>query len=443
MMKKYVITLLILLLIPLITANNLYLQDSLELQLDIDGEFELIATENNAKLKEAKVNLLLVPQDDYKQTILSLDSSGTTKDDKVSFIWTDKTLGLKKYGYSATIATNNLRNKVSEKISYPISEYDLQDYQQYLQPTTSIDSNNQDVISKATELAEGETDLFKVVFKLAEWVERNVKYDLNTLTETASQKASWVLENKVGVCDEMTSLFVAMSRSLGIPARFVSGISYTTSELFEENWQPHGWAEVYFPEVGWVSFDITFGEYGYVDVTHIKLRDGFDPQEPATKFEWLADKVDLEASELNLDVDVLKEGSVMKEEIELGQEILAEEIGFGSYNLIKGVLKNTANYYSASTLKLSVPKEISILGRNKRTILLSPKEVRETFWIVKVPENLKGDYVYKFPSVIYSEKNVSISNHFTAKKESPTYSKSEIEKLTVKDEEKEYSRKMI
>ena len=84
-----------------------------------------------------------------------------------------------------------------------------------------------------------------------------------------------------------------MARSLGIPARFSSGISYSTSDLFPEPWQPHGWAEVYFPGVGWVSFDITFGEYGYIDVTHIKLRDGFDPTEPATKFEWLAEDVKL------------------------------------------------------------------------------------------------------------------------------------------------------
>ncbi len=125
-------------------------------------------------------------------------------------------------------------------MAFPIT--DVGENQQYLLATENIDSHNSEVIQIASELAEGEDDLFKVAFKLASWVEENVEYDLNTLTATASQKASWVLENRQGVCDEMTSLFIAMARSLGIPARFTSGISYTTSELFDENWQPHGWA---------------------------------------------------------------------------------------------------------------------------------------------------------------------------------------------------------
>ena len=59
-------------------------------------------------------------------------------------------------------------------------------------------------------------DLFIVVYKLAEWVKTNVNYDLSTLTASVSQKASWVLDNKEGVCDEITNLFIALSRALGI-----------------------------------------------------------------------------------------------------------------------------------------------------------------------------------------------------------------------------------
>ena len=432
----------LLLSLSLVSANNLYQQDSVKLKLDVNGGFELISKSDSATLKEVSAQILLYPEDDFRQEVIEWQSNGDVDNNQVQFEWSDGEFGKKSFGYSAVVKTNNYQNIVSNKIPFPIEKSLITDYEDYLFATQTIDANDPAIIAKAAELAEGEDDLFKVVFNLADWVEKNVDYDLNTLTESASQKASWVLQNKQGVCDEMTSLFVAMSRSLGIPARFVSGISYTTSDLFEENWQPHGWAEVYFPEVGWVSFDITFGEYGYVDVTHIKLRDGFDPQEPATKYQWVADKVDLETEQLDFDIFVVEEGEVIGEAVSLEVEVEGKEVGFGSYNVVKGVLKNNADYYAASTLRLAVPKEVEILGRNRRTILLAPKEVKETTWVVKVPNNLENNFKYTFPTLIYTEKNVSVQDMFSVQAGKNIFSKLEVEKLLVKDEEKTYSRKI-
>ncbi len=442
-MKKFLPAILILILLLMsASADNLYQQDSLELQLDVNGEFDLIAEGGGSIVKGVTANLLLYPKEDFRQQVVSWESKGEVDEDRVVFTWNDGELGTHQLGYSVVIKTNNELRRVQRKVPFPLSEKEMEKHQEYLLPTTTIDSNNMDIITQASDLAEGEDDLFKVVFRLASWVEENVDYELDTVTAQASQKASWVLKNRRGVCDEMTSLFVAMCRSLGIPARFVSGISYTTSELFDENWQSHGWSEVFFPGIGWVSFDITFGEYGYVDVTHIKLRDGFDPAEPATTYEWLADKVNLQTRELQLETKVIKEGSFVPEEIYLEAEILSEEVGIGSYNLVKGILKNTADNYLATTLMLAIPDEVEVLGRNQRIILLAPKEVKETFWIVKVKEGLAENYLYTFPIIIYSEKNVSTRDEFSVQKGKTSYSKADIEKLTVKDEEKTYSRKV-
>ena len=423
-------------------AANLYQQDSLQLQLHMNGEFDLVPTGSSARVKEVTTDILLYPAEEYRQSILSQETTGEVRDNNITFFWDDQKIEQKKFGYSSLIETYNLRKQVRTKIPYPFSTKDVEGYEQYLEPTKTIDSLNQAIIRQATELAEGEDDAFKVVFNLASWVESNVRYDLNTLTETASQKASWVLQNKQGVCDEMTSLFVAMARSVGIPARFVKGISYTTSELFDENWLPHGWAEVYFPDIGWASFDITFGEYGYIAVTHIKLRDSFDPAEPDTKYQWSANDVDLIAEPLQLAVSVKKEGNPIIEEILLEQEIVGEEVGFGSYNLIKGIVKNKADYYQATTLQLAVPPEIEILERNKRTLLLQPKETRETFWIIKASPDLDPSYKYTFPTAIYSEKNASSTASFTVVEDGPEYTESDVQKLTVQDEEKSYSRRV-
>lgn len=449
-MKRGMVLLLLTVFISLIpfslAQNDLYYMDSLELQLNVDDSFELVPTKSGASIKEVTANLLLYPQESERQKIVQWTSQGTVKDEMVLFLWNDKEIEKKVFGYTALIETQNKRLAVKDKISFPLRPQDVQGLEQYLEATETIDSDHPAVIAKAAELAEGEDDLFKVVFKLASWVEENIEYDLNTVTAAASQKASWVLQNRQGVCDEMTSLFVAMARSLGIPARFVSGISYTNSEevvnVVGSNWAGHGWAEVYFPDIGWVSFDVTFNQYGYIDVTHIKLRDGFDPKEPAVKYEWISDGVKLEKGKLDLGVKVEEEGTIVPEQIKLEQEILAHEVGFGSYNLVKGMVKNNADYYTATALNLATPKEVEVIGRNRRNILLHPQEVRETFWMVKIPENLQENYVYTFPARIYSEKNISVDDTFTAQVGKNSYSKAEIEELSIQDEEKSYSQKI-
>ncbi len=421
--------------------ENLYLYDSLEVQLDINGKFTLVPESSSAKVREASAELLLYPYRDFRQQIMDIDTrSGTVQDNTIKYIWNDGTVGTKTFGYTADIKTRNERTEVRRKVPFPVGT--IAGYEPYTLPSKTIDSDDPAIIAQATALAEGEDDLFKVTFKLASWVEENVRYDLTTLTATTSQKASWVLQNKEGVCDEMTSLFIAMARSLGIPARFVSGISYTTSDLFAEPWQPHGWAEVYFPDIGWVSFDITFGEYGYVDVTHIKLRDGIDPTEPATRYEWLAEEVTLDAQNLDFDAVVTDKGTVLPDEISLEQELLSEEVDFGSYDLVKGIVKNNEEYYAATRLELAVPQEIEILGRDRRTLVLKPGETKETFWVIKVPSNLDSDYKYTFPVIVYSEKNISARRELIAQSGKTSYSREEVEQLVMKDEEKTYSQQV-
>ena len=424
-------------LIPFVLAeNNLYQKESLQLELEVNGEMNLIG-EVGATLKEVTAEIMLYPKDSFRQKLLNFESEGEIVGEKIVFIWKDGVLGKKEYGYSAKVNNLRERHEVKGKINFPI--FNLEGYEDYLLPTETIDSENPLIVARATELAEGEDDLFKVVFNLASWVESNINYDLNTLTATASQKASWVLNNKQGVCDEMTSLFIAMSRSLGIPARFVSGISYTESEEVVEytgkNWAPHGWAEVYFPSVGWVGFDITFGEYGYVDVTHIKLRDGFDPGEASTKFSWLANNVKLEAEDLDFEVKLVGQGKAVVPEFSITSEVLGEEIGPGGFNLITVKIKNLENHYLATTLRLSVPNEVTVFEEKKK-VLLSPNEEKEVSWKVRLTEALNEGFVYTFPYVVYSEENLTSEGSFKGTYDGLIYSKKDVEGLVIKEEKK-------
>lgn len=60
-----------------------------------------------------------------------------------------------------------------------------------------------------------------------------------------------------GSCRDLTVLFCAAARAVGIAARFVSG--YEREAAFEERGEMHAWAEVYLPGGGWRGYDPSRG----------------------------------------------------------------------------------------------------------------------------------------------------------------------------------------
>lgn len=73
-----------------------------------------------------------------------------------------------------------------------------------------------------------------------------------------------------GVCQDHSHVFIACSRALGVPCRYVSGYVYSTD--FEQV-ASHAWAEVWIMN-RWVSFDISNARHA--GGAHIKLAIGLD-----------------------------------------------------------------------------------------------------------------------------------------------------------------------
>jgi transglutaminase-like putative cysteine protease len=69
-------------------------------------------------------------------------------------------------------------------------------------------------------------------------------------TETTAEQA---LEKKSGVCQDHAHIMIAAARTLGLPARYVSG--YLMMEDHPEQTASHAWAEVHLNGLGWVGFD--------------------------------------------------------------------------------------------------------------------------------------------------------------------------------------------
>jgi transglutaminase-like putative cysteine protease len=69
----------------------------------------------------------------------------------------------------------------------------------------------------------------------------------------ASSPIDDVLEKGKGVCQDFTHLMIAVLRSFGVPARYVSGYIHRPNK----DSQSHAWCEVWLPGLGWLGIDPT------------------------------------------------------------------------------------------------------------------------------------------------------------------------------------------
>ena len=84
-----------------------------------------------------------------------------------------------------------------------------------------------------------------------------------------------------GVCQDYAHLAVAMCRSVGIPARYVSGYLFTDDDAVGDDSerdvvsvQTHAWFEAAIPGVGWLALDPTNKQE--VGLRHVKIGHGRD-----------------------------------------------------------------------------------------------------------------------------------------------------------------------
>jgi transglutaminase-like putative cysteine protease len=441
-MKKLVILLIILLVIPPVIADWFYNSQHVTANIDIYSEAEVAPTRPSGYIQSATINMTFFPKETDTQELLEFETvpDADVDDETIKFTWKrpeDKI----DFRVIVDVKTTNSRVQVREKINFPIEELP-DDIEIYTKSSKTIDSGDEAIIRLASELVKGEDDLYAAVFKVADWTKNNIDYNLSTLTAEVSQKASWVLQNRQGVCDELTSLFIALLRSVGVPARFISGIAYTNSELFPENWGAHGWAEVYFPGFGWVPFDVTYGEFGWIDPTHFKFKDSVDSDEPATYYQWFGRNADLNTNKLDIKTKLIDKTGYFPTPLNIDVSAFREAVSFGSYNLVEAMLENTDDYYYSTELYLIRPKEVKVIGNEFKSILLLPNEKKKIFWILKLDDDLDKQYAYTFPLIVTTTNNITSGTSFKSSIREKDVSFEEVEqvaKLLEEEKEKKYS----
>ena len=76
-----------------------------------------------------------------------------------------------------------------------------------------------------------------------------------------------------GVCQDLTHIFIAACRHLGVPARYVSGYFVRADGVVDQE-AGHAWAEAKVPDLGWVGFDAANGIS--TGPAHVRVAVGLD-----------------------------------------------------------------------------------------------------------------------------------------------------------------------
>jgi transglutaminase-like putative cysteine protease len=124
--------------------------------------------------------------------------------------------------------------------------------------------------AQTTRAAAG-SDALPLLHALLNALNREIKFDTDPTHSATTAAEAFALHR--GVCQDLTHIFIAAARLLGIPARYVGGHFYRVDGVTAQD-AGHAWAEAYVENLGWVGFDPTNG-IGTTEA-HVRVAVGLD-----------------------------------------------------------------------------------------------------------------------------------------------------------------------
>jgi transglutaminase-like putative cysteine protease len=118
----------------------------------------------------------------------------------------------------------------------------------------------------------GVTDLWHDTRAIGDHIFRTFAY-APSLTTVSTHPVD-VLRMRKGVCQDFAHIMLGMCRSLGIPARYVSGYFFNPDRASSETEASHAWVEVFLPGYGWKGIDPTHNRVP--DTRYVKIATGRD-----------------------------------------------------------------------------------------------------------------------------------------------------------------------
>lgn len=157
---------------------------------------------------------------------------------------------------------------------------------QYLKSTPLVQVENPDIRALSRKLTGRATTEFQAVTAVINYIADNIRYVYNpTMYDAVS-----TLRDRSGNCSNSAHLSAALLRAAGIPARVVGGTTLdkqlkvpmdgVRSLVQTMGKGGHAWIEVYFPDLGWLSYDPKQSKQ-FTSTRHVKESHGTDTSEIA------------------------------------------------------------------------------------------------------------------------------------------------------------------
>jgi protein-glutamine gamma-glutamyltransferase len=116
---------------------------------------------------------------------------------------------------------------------------------------------------------------------------------------------NFLFKTHAGYCTYYAGASLFMLRTLGVPTRFTTGFATVNRSDKNKGWywfyasQAHAWTQVYFPEYGWLDFDMTIGNEDQQSAPKPDGTPPLPPPEPWLVLNAKVDAIDLTAKRLD------------------------------------------------------------------------------------------------------------------------------------------------
>ncbi len=143
--------------------------------------------------------------------------------------------------------------------------------QLYLRETPLTQTDSAIVEFAQATRADDDGDSLSLLHALMTALNREITFDTDPTHAATTAAQAFTLRR--GVCQDITHIFIAAARALGIPARYVGGHFHRADGVTSQE-AGHAWAEAHVENLGWVSFDPTNG----ISTTesHVRVAVGLD-----------------------------------------------------------------------------------------------------------------------------------------------------------------------
>jgi len=146
----------------------------------------------------------------------------------------------------------------------------LDQFAEYLTPTSRT-TMSLDVLDELREVVTQRDDVRQIGEAVTNWVRGRVDYVRGSTHVSSTAQEAW--EQKQGVCQDLTHITIALLRSLGIPARYVSGYLHSNFDAGIGEMvvgESHAWVEYYCGD--WIGIDPTNGSN--IGLHHVTVAKG-------------------------------------------------------------------------------------------------------------------------------------------------------------------------